>query len=129
PMPAAMGFLSSFPALAILGQPCPSWVMLLWGGSLGLLGIVFALPLRSRFVADAALPFPDAVATSEVIRVMHRSGDRAVTKAMALAGASVVSGALAWLRDGKPGLLPGASYLPFAVRGVPAVRLSLGVAY
>jgi uncharacterized oligopeptide transporter (OPT) family protein len=128
-MPAAMGFLGAFPALGMLGSQYASWVLLLWGGSIALLGIVFALPLRSRFLGDAALPFPDAIATAEVIRVMHRSGAKALSKARALLGASFVSGLVAWFRDGKPSLIPGASFLPFSVGGVPAARLSLGVVY
>jgi uncharacterized oligopeptide transporter (OPT) family protein len=128
-MPATMGFLGAFPALAMMGKHHPSWVLLLWGGSLGLLGIVFALALRSRFLADASMPFPDAIATSEVIRVMHRSGAKAVTKARALVAASFASGLVAWFRDAKPSIVPAASFFPLTLRGVPAARLSLGIVY
>jgi uncharacterized oligopeptide transporter (OPT) family protein len=128
-MPATMGFLGAFPALGMLGSHYPGWVLFLWGGALGLLGIVFALPLRSRFLADASIPFPDAVATSEVIRVMHKAGAKAVNKARALVGAAFAGGLVAWCRDGKPSLIPAAGYFPFSLGGVPAARLSLGVVY
>jgi uncharacterized oligopeptide transporter (OPT) family protein len=128
-MPATMGFLGAFPALGMMGAHYPSWVLLLWGGALGLLGIVLALALRSRFLGDASIPFPDAIATSEIIRVMHKSGAKAVTKARALVAAAFAGGLVAWFRDAKPSLIPGAGYFPFALRGVPAARLSLGVVY
>jgi uncharacterized oligopeptide transporter (OPT) family protein len=126
-MPAAMGFLGSFPALTMLGHEYPSWVLLGWGGSLGLLGIAWALPLRAHFLSDESLRFPDAVATAEVIHAMHESGARAVARAKSLLAGAGVSALLAWLRDGKPSIVPGLSYLPVTVRGVAAAPLSLGI--
>ncbi|HEX9297994.1 MAG TPA: OPT/YSL family transporter, partial [Polyangiaceae bacterium] len=128
-MPAAMGFLGSFPALTMMGHRYPSWVLLSWGIAVGLLGIAFALPLRERFLADDALPFPDAVATAEVIRAMHRSGARAVAKARALLMGGVAGGLIAWFRDGKPSVVPAVGYWPFAVAGVGAPQLSLGLIF
>jgi uncharacterized oligopeptide transporter (OPT) family protein len=126
-MPAAMGFLGSFPALTMLGHDYPSWVLLAWGGCLGLLGIALALPLRAHFLADEALPFPDAVGTAEVIEAMHESGARALSRAKALLAGGTTSAAIAWLRDGKPSIIPGATFLPLSVRGVGAAPLSLGL--
>jgi len=128
-MPAAMGFLGSFPALTLLGRDYPGGVLLLWGGAIGLLGIAFALPLAKRFLSDDALPFPDAIATAEVIRAMHRSGKSAFAKTRALVIAALASGAFAWFRDGKPSVLGAAYYLPLAISGVPAATLSLGIVY
>jgi uncharacterized oligopeptide transporter (OPT) family protein len=126
-MPAAMGFLGSFPALTMLGHHYPSWVLLAWGGSLGFLGIAMALPLRAHFLSDESLRFPDAIATAEVIQAMHESGARAVTRAKSLLGGAGASAVIAWLRDGKPSIVPGMSYLPLTVRGVAAAPLSLGI--
>jgi uncharacterized oligopeptide transporter (OPT) family protein len=126
-MPAAMGFLGSFPALTMLGHDYPSWVLLGWGGSLGLLGIALALPLRARFLSDDALPFPDAVGTAEVIQAMHESGARALARAKALLAGATMSGVIAWLRDGRPSIVPGLTFFPFTVRGVAAAPLSLGI--
>jgi uncharacterized oligopeptide transporter (OPT) family protein len=128
-MPAAMGFLGSFPALTMLGHHFPAWLLVGWGGSLGLLGIALALPLRAHFLADPSLPFPDAVGTAEVIQAMHESGARALGRAKALLLGGVVSSVIAWFRDGKPSIVPGVAYLPLAVRGVAAARLSLGVLF
>jgi uncharacterized oligopeptide transporter (OPT) family protein len=128
-MPAAMGFLGSFPALTMLGHHFPTWLLLGWGGSLGLLGIALALPLRAHFLADPSLPFPDAVGTAEIIQAMHESGARALGRAKALLLGGVASSIIAWFRDGKPSIVPGVAYLPFAVRGVAAARLSLGVLF
>src|SRR5687767_926030 len=111
-MPAAMGFLGSLPALTMLGHQYPTWVLLGWGGSLGLLGIAMALPLRAHFLSDESLRFPDAVATAEVIQAMHESGARAVARAKSLLAGASASAVIAWLRDGKPSIIPGMTYLP-----------------
>ena len=128
-MPAAMGFLGSFPALTMLGHQYPSWVLLGWGGSLGLLGIALALPLRAHFLSDETLRFPDAVATAEVIQAMHESGARALARAKSLLVGAGASAAIAWLRDGKPSIVPGLIYFPLTVRGVAAAPLSLGIIF
>ena len=126
-MPAAMGFLGAFPALTMLGHAYPSWVLLGWGGCLGLLGIALALPLRAHFLADEGLPFPDAVGTAEVIQAMHESGARALARAKSLFAGGAISAAIAWLRDGKPSIIPGATFLPLTLRGVGSAPLSLGI--
>jgi len=126
-MPSAMGFLGSFPALTLMGAEYPEWAVLLWGGAIGLFGIALAFPLRKRFVNDGELPFPDAIATAEVINAMHTSGIRALGKAQALVTAAVGSGFFAWFRDGSPKLVPEMSYVPFALGGIAAAPLSLGV--
>jgi uncharacterized oligopeptide transporter (OPT) family protein len=126
-MPAAMGFLGSFPALTMLGHQYPSWVLLGWGGSLGLLGILLALPLRAHFLSDETLRFPDAVATAEVIQAMHESGARALSRARSLLAGAGTSAVIAWFRDGKPSIVPGMTYLPVTVRGIAAAPLSLGI--
>jgi uncharacterized oligopeptide transporter (OPT) family protein len=113
----------------MLGHAYPSWVLLLWGGSLGLLGIAVALPLRAHFLSDESLRFPDAVATAEVIQAMHESGDRAVARAKSLLAGASTSALIAWLRDGKPSIVPGIAYLPATVRGVGAAPLSLGFVF
>jgi uncharacterized oligopeptide transporter (OPT) family protein len=128
-MPAAMGFLGSFPALTMMGRDYPPWVLIAWGLPIGLLGIVIALPLRERFLNDESLPFPGAVATAEVIRAMHRSGAGALAKARALLSAGIVSALFTWFRDGRPRLLPAASFVPFRIHGIAAQPLSLGVAW
>jgi uncharacterized oligopeptide transporter (OPT) family protein len=126
-MPAAMGFLGSFPALTMLGHQYPSWVLLGWGGSLGLLGILLALPLRAHFLSDETLRFPDAVATAEVIQAMHESGARALARARSLLAGAGTSAVIAWFRDGKPSIVPAMTYLPVTVRGIAAAPLSLGI--
>jgi uncharacterized oligopeptide transporter (OPT) family protein len=126
-MPAAMGFLGSFPALTMLGHAYPIGVLLIWGGALALLGIALAIPLRAHFLSDPSLPFPDAVGTAEVIQAMHESGQRALARAKALLWGGVTSGALAWFRDGRPSIVPPMTHLPLVVGGVSAAPLSLGV--
>src|SRR5437016_1413343 len=50
-MPAVMGLISPLPALAMMGNHYPSWLVLAWGLAIGLLGVAFALPLRGRFLS------------------------------------------------------------------------------
>jgi uncharacterized oligopeptide transporter (OPT) family protein len=128
-MPATMGFLGAFPALTMLGQNHSSVLLSAWGVSLALLGIALALPLCSQFLADPTLPFPDAVGTAEVIQAMHESGTRALSRAKALLLGGAASGAMAWLRDGKPSVVPNIAFLPITVRGVAAAKVSLGVLF
>jgi uncharacterized oligopeptide transporter (OPT) family protein len=126
-MPAAMGFLGSFPALTMMGYQRSGWVLLAWGLSIGLLGILLALPLRERFLADPSMPFPFAVATAEVIRAMHRSGASAIGKARALVSAGLVSGAITWFRDGRPKVFSGVYFFPWTVVGSASPTFSLGM--
>jgi uncharacterized oligopeptide transporter (OPT) family protein len=128
-MPATMGFLGAFPALTMLGQSHSSALLAAWGALLGLLGIALALLLRSQFLADPTLPFPDAVGTAEVIQAMHESGARALSRAKALLLGGAASGAAAWFRDGKPSVVPSVAFLPITLRGVAAAKVSLGVLF
>ncbi|MET0593848.1 MAG: OPT/YSL family transporter, partial [Polyangiaceae bacterium] len=128
-MPAAMGFLGAFPALTLMGQNHSSVLLASWGLLLGLLGIALALPLRTHFLSDPSLRFPDAVGTAEVIQAMHESGTRALSRAKALLAGGALSGAIAWFRDGKPSIVPNIAVLPITLRGVAAAKLSLGVLF
>jgi putative OPT family oligopeptide transporter len=40
-------------------------------GSGGVLGVVFTVPLRRAFIVEGTLPFPEGVATAEVLRLGH----------------------------------------------------------
>jgi uncharacterized oligopeptide transporter (OPT) family protein len=124
--PAASGLLGALPALALLGRPVPPWAAAGWGVALGALGVLLALWLRRRLLEEEGLPFPTGVATAEVIAALHAGagGGRGRT----LLGAAGVAGAVAWLRDGWPALVPGAVLWPGRVGGVPASALGLGLA-
>jgi uncharacterized oligopeptide transporter (OPT) family protein len=127
-MPASVGLLGAVPALEILGHGYPAWQIALWGGALSLLGLLLAFPLRRRFVVQADLPFPSARATAEVVRAVHSTAARALGQTRGLLIAAAVSAAVTWLRDGRPSLIPGNIWWPWAVGGVAASSLGIGVA-
>jgi uncharacterized oligopeptide transporter (OPT) family protein len=123
--PAALGLLGAVPALALLGAPAPPPALLAgFGVAAGALGVLLALGLRRRLLVEEDLPFPSGVATAELVRAVHgrgRSGGGLVL------GTGAAAAAFTALRD-VAGALPASLALPFAVGGVPAASLGLGVA-
>jgi putative OPT family oligopeptide transporter len=81
----AAGVIFTFPALLVLYSLTDGeagWDNLLshWpemiAGSLigGVLGILFTIPLRKVLIIDLALPYPEGVASAEVLKAMERGG-------------------------------------------------------
>ncbi len=70
---AAAGAIFTLPALLLLG----SWTSFPWldcmllVASGGVLGVIFTIFLRRPFVAEGQLPYPEGVATAEVLRSGH----------------------------------------------------------
>ena len=131
-MPAVLGLLGAVPALEKLGGVTLGPALLVLGVALGVLGLLLALLLYRRMVVEEALPFPTGVAAAELISALHGSGAEAARRSRGLIAAGCFALAVVALRDGLPWifppLLPGALLLPFALAGVPAASLGLGVA-
>jgi putative OPT family oligopeptide transporter len=81
----AAGVIFTFPALLVLyhlTDGTSGWETLMthWPemivGSLigGVLGILFTIPLRKVLIIDLALPYPEGVASAEVLKAMERGG-------------------------------------------------------
>ncbi len=70
---AAAGAIFTLPALALLGSVTrfDYWTTSLLIGSGGVLGVLFTIPLRRALVEPGDLPFPEGVATAEVLRTGH----------------------------------------------------------
>lgn len=126
-MSMVVGVAGPIPALALSGHTAASGALVLWGLSLGALGVLVALLLRAQLVVTEALPFPTGTATAEVIIAMATAGASALRRARTLLIAAALAGSIGWLRDSPLALLPQELLLPFAIAGVPAQTLSLGV--
>jgi putative OPT family oligopeptide transporter len=85
--------ISSLAAYMIVtNQVLPMLTTILWIVSLSLLGVLFAFPLKRRFINDEQHPFPEGRAAGIVMDALH-SGDSAggVFKAKILASAGALS--------------------------------------
>jgi putative OPT family oligopeptide transporter len=125
-VPAAAGLLGAIPALQLLGVQVPGWGIALWGLSLGVLGILFAVALRKRLLEDEQLPFPTGVATAEVIEALHAGGTGARSRTRALVTGGAIGAVVAWFRDGKPSLVPGSIPFPGTLAGVKLGAFGIG---
>lgn len=76
---AAAGAIFTLPALILLGawDSFPYWMCVALVGTGGALGVVFTALLRRPLVQASSLPFPEGVATAEVLRVGHGNGAEA----------------------------------------------------
>jgi uncharacterized oligopeptide transporter (OPT) family protein len=125
-MPAAIGLLGAIPALDLMGQSVPAWLLALYGVTLGVFGLLLAIVFREQLLVADALPFPSGTAIAETVQALRRQLDRGAARAAALAAG--LGAAATWLRDGVPSWLPKTVWLPFGVAGLPARSLTLGVA-
>ncbi len=55
----------------------PMWIVMIWCAAIATLGMLFAFPLKKRFINDEQLPFPEGRAAGVVMEALH-SGDAAV---------------------------------------------------
>lgn len=80
----------------------PMHVAILWMLCLAALGILFAFPMKKRFINDEQLPFPDGMAAGVVMHSLHESGEQeGLLKAKLLACGGLLSGLVELLRNEK----------------------------
>ena len=122
----AAGVIFTLPALVILGY----WSgfdyaqVSLIAGIGGLLGVLFTAPLRRALIVERSLPYPEGVATAEVLRAGEAMGRavRGLALAAALgAGAKLAETGLRWW----PATAQAAGY---AGNGIAYVGMSLSPA-
>src|ERR1041385_8163916 len=70
------------------------WQSFAWLTTAGLLGVLFAVPMRQHFVVDEKLPYPDGIAAGETLIVLDGQGTEAKLAARALAIGAIASAAL-----------------------------------
>ncbi|NDG83453.1 MAG: OPT family oligopeptide transporter [Proteobacteria bacterium] len=97
-----MPLVSSLPAFMIVtGQVIPMSHTLIWIMLTPILGVLFAFPLKKRFINDEQLPFPDGYAAGVVLSSLHedRDGKEGVFKAKVLGLGAALSGFFELIRN------------------------------
>ncbi|WP_437565580.1 OPT family oligopeptide transporter [Sorangium sp. So ce542] len=75
---------------------------MVWMFILAILGVLFAFPMKKRFINDEQLPFPEGMAAGVVMDALHESDEEeGLFKAKLLLGGGLASAALELLRDDK----------------------------
>jgi uncharacterized oligopeptide transporter (OPT) family protein len=95
--------VASLPAyMLVTGQPIPPWQVVPWIVCLGILGALFAFPLKKRFINDEQLPFPEGYAAGVVMSDLHEAkGEEGLYKARVLGLGAAVSALIQLLRSEK----------------------------
>lgn len=95
--------ISSIPAfMLVTGRVIPPWHTFVWLIVLSLLGVLFAFPLKKRFINEEQLPFPEGYAAGVVMDNLHsEQGAAGLFKAKLLAAGAAASALLETLRNEK----------------------------
>jgi uncharacterized oligopeptide transporter (OPT) family protein len=95
--------VASLPAyMLVTGRPIPLWQVMPWVIALSILGVLFAFPLKKRFINDEQLPFPEGYAAGVVMDNLHASsGAEGLLKAKVLGLGAALSAGLQLLRSEK----------------------------
>ena len=114
-------------ALAMMGKSYPAWQLVLWTVGLGLLGILIGALLRNKLIVVEELAFPTGAATAEVIEAIHTARESAIYRARLLLLSGLVAMYFTWFRDGPLALIPQLLSPSFAIAGMSAATLSIGI--
>jgi OPT family oligopeptide transporter len=93
--------MASLPAyMMITGNVIPMWQAYWWMVVLGLLGALFAFPLKKRYINDEQLPFPEGYAAGVVLHNLHQSdGKDGILKAKILGIGALLAAAIEFLKS------------------------------
>lgn len=93
--------MASLPAyMMVTNQVIPMWQTYWWIVVLSLLGVLFAFPLKRRFINDEQLPFPEGYASGVVLDSLHSdTGAQGLFKAKVLLGGAGVAAMIEFLRN------------------------------
>jgi uncharacterized oligopeptide transporter (OPT) family protein len=68
---------SSFAAYSMVTKRIiPPYQVFVWLGLIAVLGVLFAFPLKKRFINDEQLPFPEGMAAGVVMDALHESDEK-----------------------------------------------------
>ncbi len=92
--------MASIPAyMMITGEVIPMWQTFWWIIVLALLGVLFAFPLKKRFINDEQMPFPEGYAAGVVLDSLHdEEGNQGMFKAKLLMLGAGLSALIEFLR-------------------------------
>lgn len=92
--------MASIPAyMMVTGEVIPMWQTFWWIILLALLGVLFAFPLKKRFINDEQMPFPEGYAAGVVLDSLHTDqGNSGVFKAKLLMAGAGLSALIEVLR-------------------------------
>jgi len=94
--------MASLPAyMMVTGQVIPMWQTFWWIIVMSLLGVLFAFPLKKRFINDEQLPFPEGRAAGIVLDNLHTDigGKDGIFKAKLLAIGAGLSALIETMRS------------------------------
>ncbi len=96
-----MPLVSSIPAyMLVTGQMIPPLHTAIWIALVAVLGVLFAFPLKKRFINDEQLPFPEGYAAGVVMDSLHSEhGREGLFKAKLLAIGGALSALIQILRE------------------------------
>lgn len=93
--------MASIPAyMMVTGHVIPMWQTFWWIVVLAVLGVLFAFPLKKRFINDEQLPFPEGYAAAVVLESLHSDqGKEGMFKAKILMAGAGLSALIETLRS------------------------------
>lgn len=93
--------MASLPAyMMVTNKVIPMWQTYWWIVVLSLLGVLFAFPLKRRFINDEQLPFPEGYASGVVLDSLHSdTGKEGMFKAKVLMSGAGVAAIIEFLRN------------------------------
>ncbi len=97
-----MPLVSAFPAYMLLtGQVIPMERVMIWMILLSILGVLYAFPLKKRFINDEQLPFPEGYAAGVVLQNLHHDegGGDGILKAKILGAGAGLSALMETIRN------------------------------
>lgn len=94
--------IASMPAyMMVTNQVVPMWHTFWWVVALSFLGVLFAFPLKKRFINEDQLPFPEGYAAGVVLDNLHTDagGKEGMFKAKLLLGGMFISALMETIRN------------------------------
>lgn len=92
--------MASIPAyMMVTGEVIPMWQTFWWIVVLAILGVLFAFPLKKRFINEEQMPFPEGYAAGVVLESLHSDeGKEGLFKAKLMMGGAGLSALIEILR-------------------------------